>query len=415
MPTEKISKRAELLLVFLLFSFLVFLLPYLPGHGFDNQCWQDWAWFNYTNGLRNAYGSGTNYLPLYHYILWGYAKLVGNADHLGVYINNLRAFTLLFDIIGLWLVYRWIDRRWPFYLLVLLNMLNLGYSYNTLIWGQVDGILATLVFASIFLAAKNKLVWSAVTIVLALNMKLQAIVFIPVWGLVYLYYWAEEKKWKQLVVSIFAMAGLQLLILLPFMQTENGLQQIWKVVISSAETFPKVSMNAFNFWHLFTTIDPWQTNDENIYFAGLSYRKAGLLLFFAASFFVLFPLLRKVWLKWLDKPVTLLKEEIWLTGALIGLLFFYLNTQMHERYCHPAFIFLTAYAFYTRRFFAYIVFSIAYFLNLEKVMQTLHFNNYSTLLFSYKFIAALYLLAIVSLVIELVRIRRQPKTTLRNL
>ena len=396
------------MLVLLLYAFLVFLLPYLPGHGFDNQCWQDWAWFSSTNGLRNAYGSGTNYLPLYHYVLWGYAKLVGHADHIGVYINNLRAFTLVLDMLGLWLVYQWIDRRWPFYLLVLFNLLNLGYSYNTLIWGQVDGIMATLVFASLFLAYQKKLSWSAVAIVLALNMKLQAIVFVPVWGLIYFYQWAEEKRWQQIVLSILAIVCTQTLLLLPFMQRESGVQEVWQVAVRSAETFPKVSMNAFNFWHLFTMIDPWRTNDETVYVAGLTYRKAGLLLFFTASFFVLFPLLKKLWLRLRKQPTHLRREEIWLTAALIGLCFFFLNTQMHERYCHPAFIFLAAYAFYTRRFFAYVVFSIAYFLNLERVMQALHLRNYGTFLFSYKFIATFYLLVILYLLWALIRLRKQP-------
>ena len=53
------------------------------------------------------------------------------------------------------------------------------------------------------------------------------------------------------------------------------------------------------------------------------------------------------------------------------------------------FFFLTAYAFYTGRFASYAVFSIMYFLTLEVSMQHFHLPNYETLIFDFKFLAAL--------------------------
>jgi Gpi18-like mannosyltransferase len=405
MQAAKIPTKTEVVLVLLLTSFIVFLLPYIPGHESDRWCWENWAWHNYTNGLRNSYGSGTNYLPLYQYVLWGYGKIIGNGDHIGLYINNLRAFTLLFDLLGLWLVYKWTDKRWPYYLLVFLNVLNLGYVYNTVIWGQVDGILATLVFASIYVAFQKRFLWSALAIVLAINLKLQAIVFVPVWGLVYLFQWAESKSWKTLITSILWMIVLQAIILLPFMLVDNGLEQVWKVVVNSVDTFPRVSMNAFNFWYLATGIDTWNTSDDTILFLNLTYKSVGLLLFFTGSFFVLWPLLKKVGEKFQGKAIVLTKEEVWIRAALIGILFFFLNTQMHERYSHPAFIFIAAYAFYSNRFLVYVIFSVAYFLNMERVLMFLHLNNYKTVVFNPDLVAFSYLLVIIFLGRELRRLR----------
>jgi len=65
-------------------------------------------------------------------------------------------------------------------------------------------------------------------------------------------------------------------------------------------------------------------------------------------------------------------EKIWLTAALIGLIFFFFNTQMHERYSHYAFIFITVYAFSKRHYIPYILFSIAYLLNLDAVLEWFH-------------------------------------------
>jgi hypothetical protein len=63
---------------------------------------------------------------------------------------------------------------------------------------------------------------------------------------------------------------------------------------------------------------------------------------------------------------------------------------MHERYAHSAFIFITAYAFYRGRYGPYVLFSIAYLLNLERVLEWFELPSYGTLLFDPRLIAALY-------------------------
>ena len=74
---------------------------------------------------------------------------------------------------------------------------------------------------------------------------------------------------------------------------------------------------------------------------------------------------------------------------MVYLLFYFFNTEIHERYCHPAFIFITAFAFFTGEFFVYILFSIMYFLTLEYSMAQLRLQNYDTLIFNLKFLAAI--------------------------
>jgi hypothetical protein len=48
-----------------LFLFISILFPYLPGHEADNNLWIAWTRHIYVHGLKNAYGSGTDYLPFY--------------------------------------------------------------------------------------------------------------------------------------------------------------------------------------------------------------------------------------------------------------------------------------------------------------------------------------------------------------
>jgi hypothetical protein len=102
----------------------------------------------------------------------------------------------------------------------------------------------------------------------------------------------------------------------------------------------------------------------------------------------------------LRKVITVDMAHILLIGALLPVLFFFFNTQMHERYPHPAFLFITAYSFLRTRYFLYIIFSIAYFLNLEKALRAfdLHYNAF---IFGNRFIAGLYLITIIVLFREL--------------
>ena len=76
---------------------------------------------------------------------------------------------------------------------------------------------------------------------------------------------------------------------------------------------------------------------------------------------------------------------------------------MHERYSHPALLFVAAYALWSKRFIPYILVSITILLNIESVFKYFNINNYRTLIWSPDFIACLYRCCIVVLYFELYR------------
>lgn len=94
-----------------------------------------------------------------------------------------------------------------------------------------------------------------------------------------------------------------------------------------------------------------------------------------------------------------------LIASLIPLLFFYFNTQMHERYSHPAFIFLILYAVIQNKPLPSIIGCLAYLLNLDAVLKSIVFQNYGVFIFSREFISALYLITIIWLYILLYDIK----------
>jgi Gpi18-like mannosyltransferase len=405
--------------VCLLFIFLALLSPVLPGHTFDNECWRNWAYFIRDQGLRNVYHSNTDYLPLYHYVLWAFGKTQSGFDGLMRHLPYLRAFTLVFDFIGIWYVYQWTGKKTAFSLLCFFSFMNVAFSYNTVIWGQVDGIMATLSFLSVYYAWKKKVLVSTLLLLLALNMKLQAIIFIPVWGLLCLQAVVQKKNYLLIPYSLLAAAALQFLILLPFMQEKGAIGSIWALVNNAVGRYPWLSMNAYNFWHLAGPADLMHVEDKLPFIGSMSYKTTGLILFFVSSFIALLPILNWTIKNIRGIPADLSPLTIWTSCSLVALVFFFFNTQMHERYSHPAFLFLTAYAFYSRRFLAYSIFSLAYFLSLERAMGSgdgatlLHLRSYNHFIFDPRLIALLYLSVIVLLMIRLYRPVRPDSTPQR--
>lgn len=383
----------------------VFLMPE-TGHVGDNAIWVHWCSYIFAHGLGHVYESGTDYPPLFHYLLWFFGKIQGSPEAIIAHIRFFRLITLCFHFIsGFVLVKLMLKAGRSIEKAVLLSffyLLNIAVLYNTLIWGQLDAILTSLVFLSFYFAWKKRITPSLILLVLALNFKIQAIIFVPVIGLVLLPVAVESFSIKKLGSWVSAPLTVQLLILIPFIST-GQVGEIGRVIVESFSKYPFVNMNAFNVWELVVPGHPGEILDKEIV-AGLSYKTWGLLAFFTSSFVALFPLLRAVWGGIFGgEKRNFPAENILLIGALIPLLFFFLNTQMHERYAHPALVFLIGYALISRNYGPAILGSIAYLLNLDSVFRVLEFQNYGVFIFNKEFIAILFLATIIWLYVLLYR------------
>ena len=406
------------------FGLLLLLVP-RAGHANDVSCWVLWGSYILEQGLGNVYQlpvTANNYNPLYHYILWLYGLLMGSPARFLYYAHWLKGFTLLFDFAGaLWAasLVRERERRFG---LVLLLLFNIGYLYNTLIWEQVDAIYTFFAFGALVLAVRQRLVGSVLCLVLALLAKTQAIIFVPPLLLL----WAP-RGWHrpgQLLRAVLAGGALSTLLLAPFIwfSWENYLPRIIEMNTSVTAYFPVLSVNAYNFWHLIRPDSlPMQVPDT-LLAGGLRYRTWGLLLFLLSSALALLPLallaLRRLRqpppaAASLQSPATAAAASAsassdlaltLLSCGLLPLLLSFFLTQMHERYWHAAVLLLAAYGFVRRDYLLYGLVSVAYFLNLEGVLQFLKLQNYKVLVFQPWFVAALFALAIVIGLIKLYRL-----------
>jgi Gpi18-like mannosyltransferase len=393
----------------LLFILLSFVMP-KEGHLWDISCWKTWAVYIFQNGLGNIYHSNSDYLPLYYYLLKLFGLLQGSPEKIGTNIHYLKSMTLIFHFISgfyLVLIIRKDSQSWDkMWVPALFYILNIAVLYNTVVWGQVDEIMTTIVLISCFFAYKQKVTLSLIFITLAINFKLQAIIFLPVVGLILLPVIINVFSVKRMLQWLLIPLFIQVMIILPFF-ISGTLGNLWSVVTGSVRKYPVISMNAYNIWDLLVRGD-LSTIPDNVTFLGITYKNWGLFLFLAAGCIALLPIGRSVYKSIVNRTafhITL--EKLLIICAIIPLLFFYFNTQMHERYSHPAFVFLIAYSLYNNKPFLSILGCSAYLLNLEGVLKYLHLPNYNTLVFNRVLISMMYLFTLIWLYAELFWRKRQ--------
>lgn len=404
-PEKKIWPYLPLSIVILVFYIINATID--KGCTYDINCWLEWSWYGKENGIQNIYTSSTNYYPLYLYLLTAFAGFFDSVAQLSAYIYLLRLLTLVFDILGIYFVYLFLEKKYSFWKLLFFAFLNISFLYNSLIWGQVDAILGFLVFASIYYLYKQKIVWAALFLALSLAFKLQAIVFLPVFGL-YLLYRIPLRQWIAKTSSAVAVFIVSLLLIcLPFIIEQDRFLTFKGAVTGLVGYFPVVTMGAANMWSIFLSDQADKIADNTALLGAVTYKQIGLVLFCISSFFALLPLLKAISVKFKKIPESVFSmDRLMLVAALVGLNFYFFNTQMHERYSHPVFLFLMCYSFLRTDFFPFILFSIAYFLNLESLLRWGSFDNYHTVIFQRYFVGALYLIVIAYLFFRLYQKKR---------
>ncbi|WP_156140783.1 hypothetical protein [Sporocytophaga myxococcoides] len=333
------------------------------------------------------------------YVLKIYGWYNGSVEEIGRNINYLKLFTLVFDVLTIYLLINLLVKFNISPYKSFLVLFNIAFLYNSIIWGQVDSIFTFFGLASILFALNKKVLWSIIFLVLALNAKLQAIIFIPIVVIVLLP--AVFENPRSLINGLIGGLIIQIVILLPFL-LENKSDLVLKVAFGSVGYYPVVSMNAFNFWYLIMDGNLREVSDE-ILFYGIKYKTWGLILFFLFSFISLLPLLLSTLNIIIEKKEKSMEyyKIVFLAAAAIPLVFFYFNTEMHERYSHAMIIFIGFYALISSNYLTYFLLSAGYFLNMEKVLTFLSLKNYNTIIFDVSFISLLFLVGLISIQFQL--------------
>ncbi len=392
------SKEFRLLL-FILGAFYLLFLFISPTSNFyyDQYCWVEWTKFIHNKGLGNAYDSFTNYSPAFLYVLKFYGWLAVSDQVITDNIHYLRNIVIIFDIAGIILAARIFQKFNINPLYSLLILFNVGYLYNTAVWGQVDCVYSFFAIAAIYFALNGRIVLACVFAVCSYNLKLQSIIFMQIIALLLAPHIIHSGK--KILTIILSVSITELIIFLPFI-IQGHFNDAFHVSSRQVDAYPMISMHAFNLWYLLFPGKDCVTISDSGTFLGITYKKLGVFLFFLSSFIALLPLILNV-IKYGKTFMSIENLILTLrTSLIISITFFFFNTQMHERYSHPAIILAGILFFLDKNYTVCILLSAAYVLNMEYVIHSLRLTNYNTFIFNPSFIASLYCISLVLLFIR---------------
>jgi len=227
--------------------------------------------------------------------------------------------------------------------------INPGVAYNTLLWGQTEGLVSGLILICLYLLNKKRPVWALVVFALSLLVKQSAIIFLPLIFIILF----KNFNIKKALISIGALALTTLVPFIPFagigftsfafkffLDASAGQEHQWQA-----------SVNALNFWFLAgQNLIP-----DSVKFLAISYRLISIVITGLLILFILFNFIRKKYSL----------ENSLLAGALINFAVCMFLTRVHERHLLPSLLLLVPFAIKSGRSFAlYAIMSFIYFANL---------------------------------------------------
>jgi len=360
-----------LLLLFLLSLGIRFLIAPLPGHIPDFRCWQEWSRSINKFGIINVYEKRVeptsilpDYLPSYLYIL-GFLGLIYQKFFSPTFELNtptliflLKLPAIIFDLLTGFFIF-WLLRNqfklkfWLAFLILGFYLFNPGLIYNSSYWGQIDSIHTFFILVALFFATKNKFSFSWIFLTIALFFKLQSIIFFPL-----LFFLNFQKESLKKLIKNFGLSILTAFVICSPFILSGKIFQVIRIPFILTESYPYLSVNAFNFWWLFALRPyPFGLSDKDNFLGLAPYFLIGFALFFFVYFLLIKNILKN------NSP-----KIIYLIAAFIALSFFMLPTRIHERYLYSFFpIFILILNKEKRFWLIYLLLSFTYFANLAAV------------------------------------------------
>ena len=386
----------------------------IPGSGFksDLDLFRYWADSLAQHGPYGFYDRGffADYTPGYLYALW----LVGVVgSFIGGVGDLIKLPAIITDVALAYVVYTMVreigvtEKRARFAALVVI--VNPITWFDSVVWGQVDS------FGTVFLLLAVRELWrgrserSAILAVVAALIKPQLAILVPIVAAVTIrrmlwpaggygdddepaikgFGWERRVTgWIRIVTT--GVAGLVTALLMsipfglvPFSLSGEGTSLV-KLMLSTASTYPYVSVNAYNLWAMFPVADDsgvvnsLASNSAWIFDAPAKdatfWAQVGPFPAVVVGGFLLAALL------FLVVPLLVARRPDRLTilvgTCALALAFFAVPTRVHERYLFPLFgLAAILIAFSWRWRIAYLLASIATFLNMYVVLTTLYPEN----------------------------------------
>jgi dolichyl-phosphate-mannose-protein mannosyltransferase len=334
------EKNKSIVLV-LLFAYILRLgLSFFGTLHLDQGTFIAWSNTLVRDGFKNFYNSWSDYLPGYLYFLWGLGKI----NLLNIYPQQIlyKLPANLADLLTGLFIYKILlkskGEKWGI-IGALIYLFNPAIFANSALWGQVDSFTALTSILAIFCFSKFYIL-SSIFLALGTAIKPQTAFILPV-----ILFMMFKEKWKIKKTLIYLTTGLLVFIglFVPFWNHGGFFAFVFERLNISANQYPYISVNAFNFWGL---IGQWKS--DNIYF-----QFGGYVLVLVLVIFLFFKLKKRK------------NPEYYLLSFIFGASFVFF-TRMHERHLLPVFAPLAIVAIENPiLLIPYIGFSLTYIANIH--------------------------------------------------
>lgn len=305
------------------------------GHNSDYEFFEFWGERIVNNGLLNIYSMKVDsfecdYPPLYLYIISPVAYLFHGLQweiHSHLYDNFLKFFNLIAELGFLYFFFRKTNNK----VFLAAMLLSPATIINAYAWGQIDIFYSILMFLAFYYILQHKLYHTAVIIGISLSLKTQTLLFLPIFGLLFLF---SKVNIKMKIGSLLLLCAVFLVLNLPFIIGAPNPMDSINPHLSAAGRYNNISVNAFNFyWAIWADFglkmdQRFPMNDALVF--GLISRKVLAYGIFSIIF------------AWILLQVYQYRNNGMKIMALLSLYcfsYFMFLPEMHERYLFPMFIF----------------------------------------------------------------------------
>jgi len=314
------------------------------GYTTDIGCFKGWAIAVFENGPSHFYTSGmfADYPPGYMYVLWvlGFLRDALSIDANGaLYTLIVKLPSIVAEVITAAIVYKAAKNEMgsTFALLCAAFLLfNPAFFFNSSVWGQVDAFFTLFAVLIIYHLQKDDPWRGAVFFALALLIKPQAIMLLPVVGLYYLFALFRKDKLSRgvlgLVGGLVIGSAVFALGVLPF-TGDQPITWVLEKYMGTVNSYPYASINAFNLFAL--TGANWRPSEAPLWF--FTYQTWGIIFIVLICAIVVF-------LQWRSRG----QGRLFDVSAFLIISVFMLAHSMHDRYILPACAFLLLAYVYSR-------------------------------------------------------------------
>lgn len=314
-----------------------------PAYASDLSCFKYWSWYA-SKDLFNMYSSSSgisflDYPPLYMYIL---APLGAMANGLSEVMDGavteliLKLPSLVADIVTSVLLYRlakrYLDDKWAV-VVGLFYALNPAIWINSVAWGQVDSLFTMFIVIELMCILYKKWAGAGISFALMVLMKPHGIIFTPAIGLVLLLEIIFNKNWKPMLITVLSGVLAVIVLLLPFYIRTGFEDPMWiiKLYTNTIDSYPYVSMNAFNFWAMLG----YNVASVEKVWCGLKFSQWGMLGIILAIVLAIIFAVKGMQKKALDRVKTAMPAIV---SCILIVTVFTFAAKMHERYMFAAIV-----------------------------------------------------------------------------